>query len=120
MTWQYQQSTGQLQHDGVPAGIGYSGHGVGLDAHSMEAVRAVGPIPCGLYKISAPYDDGHLGTIVMNLDPVGHDADGRSLFRMHGDNALQNFTASDGCIVMARDIRTTVANSGDQDLEVIA
>jgi hypothetical protein len=54
----------------------------------------------------------------MNLDPVdGTNTFGRSLFRIHGDNARHD--ASEGCIILGPSIRKLIAASGDHDLEVM-
>jgi hypothetical protein len=46
---------------------------------------------------------------------------GRSGFRIHGDNASANHTASDGCIIAGHAAdRTAIWNSGDHVLEVVA
>lgn len=122
MTYTYAQSTGKLTRDGVTVGWCYSGHGIGLNSHTKEAVHGVGPIPCGEWSIGPPKDPiDHLGPLAMPLTPKpGNNAHGRSAFFMHGDNAEANHTASDGCIIANHDIRLAVAESGDHDLEVIA
>ncbi len=120
MTWTYSQSTGRLSHDGLHVGDGYSGHGDGLNNPSMQSVQGVGPLPRGRYRIGGAYDDQHLGPCVMHLDPEpGTETHGRSLFRMHGDNAEANHTASDGCIIMGPSVRRAVASSPDRELEVV-
>ncbi len=53
----------------------------------------------------------------MNLDPVGHDALGRTDFRIHGDNV--NHDASHGCIILGPLIRRAIADSADKVLEVV-
>jgi hypothetical protein len=55
---------------------------------------------------------------VILLEPVGHNALGRSLFRIHGDNAQND--ASHGCVILPRNIRELIWNSGDRALTVIA
>jgi hypothetical protein len=120
MTWTYDQSTGDLNHDGVYEGRGYSGVGAGLNNGAMEAKDDVGPIPRGSWKIGPPHKGEHTGPTTMNLDPVGHDAHGRSLFRIHGDNKLNNRTASQGCIILGPAIRKEIAASGDTELVVVA
>lgn len=120
MTWLYHQKTGELLHDGVHVGAGYSGHGPGLNNPALEADPGIGPIPAGRWKIGPAHDSPHTGPLTMNLDPVGHDALGRTLFRMHGDSNTGNESASRGCPVMGRLIRQAVADSPDRDLEVIA
>lgn len=119
--WTYRQRNaagdGELDHDGVFEATSYSGKDEGRNNPAMEGVPSVGPIPRGLYHIDAARDGGHLGPVVMNLDPVGHDALGRTLFRMHGDNARHD--ASDGCIILGRTIREAIDASPDRDLMVI-
>ena len=125
MPFTYQQTTGRFSRDdGTLIGIGYSGHGAGLNNPAEEAVEGVGPIPAGPWTIGPAHQDGKLGPIVMNLDPVApFTAHGRSLFRIHGDNDLMNHTASDGCIVLSHAYRTQIAAAvagGDDSLTVIA
>ena len=124
MPFTYQQTTGRFSRNGATIGIGYSGHGPGLNNPAEEAVHGVGPIPAGPWTIGEAHEDGKLGPIVMNVDPVApFDAHGRTLFRIHGDNDLLNHTASDGCIILGptyrREIAAAVA-SGDNGLTVIA
>lgn len=99
----------------------YSGHGAGLNSPAMEAVADIGPIPAGQWRI-VRWDDHHddKGPIVAVLEPVGHDAHGRTGFLIHGDNALGNNSASHGCIVAGPAIRQTMRDSGDTDLLVIS
>lgn len=97
----------------------YSGRGEGLNNPEMEAVRGTGPIPRGRWRITHWGDDGKLGKIVAFLVPVGHNAHGRTLFRMHGDNSAANHTASDGCIIADRNLRVVLEATGDMDLEVV-
>ena len=53
----------------------------------------------------------------MNLDPVGHNAHGRTHFRIHGNNASND--ASEGCIVLPPAVRRLIAGSADNRLEVV-
>jgi len=116
----YYVSTGRLYVNNILAGVCYSGNGTGLNNPKLEADVGIGPIPVGTWSIGKPYDSDTLGPFVMNLDPVGFSAHGRSLFRMHGDNREVNHTGSHGCIVAARSIRQEVANCGATTLEVVA
>ncbi len=118
--WSYAQSTGELLHDDVFEGTGYSGTGEGRNNPSMQDVHGIGPIPVGTYIIGAAYDDvGGLGPCVMHLDPAeGTNTFGRSLFRIHGDNARHD--ASHGCIILGPQIRKMIAVSSDKRLTVIA
>lgn len=117
MTWTYRQSDGELLHDGEFIGTGYSGAGDGRNNPEMEAVPNEGPIPRGNYRIDSARYSERLGPIVMNLDPVGHDACGRSDFRIHGDDARHD--ASHGCIILGPSIRRLIDVSPDKDLVVI-
>lgn len=117
--WTYAQSTGELLKDGEFQGTGYSGAGEGRNNPGMQRVPKVGPIPQGGYEIGPAYHDPHLGPIVMHLDPLpSTDEFGRSLFRIHGDNARH--TASEGCIILGPAIRADIAASSDKLLTVIA
>ncbi len=115
--WTYRQSDGELLHNGEFVGTGYSGRADGRNNPDMEAVPNEGPIPRGRYRIDGARFSEHLGPIVMNLDPVAHDACGRSEFRIHGDSA--NHDASHGCVILGPSIRRLIADSPDRALEVI-
>jgi hypothetical protein len=121
MTWTWSQSTGELRFAGRVVARGYSGAGhtraEGRNNPDMEAVQAKGPIPRGLWRIGRAYKHDNLGPICMNLDPVDHDALGRTLFRIHGNNRADD--ASHGCIILDRPTRTMIAMSADRLLEVV-
>jgi hypothetical protein len=121
MVWRYNQQSGQLFHDNQSVGTGYysgSNAGGGRNNGALEAQDSVGPIPRGRYLIGPAYDNsGSTGPITMNLTPVGHNARGRTLFRIHGNNKKDN--ASEGCIILPPNVRQMIANSLDRDLEVI-
>jgi hypothetical protein len=53
----------------------------------------------------------------MDLTPVGHTALGRSQFLIHGDNVRHD--ASQGCIILPRDIRDQISNSRDNQINVV-
>jgi hypothetical protein len=121
MTFTYRQHDGELTHDGAFVGNGYSGHGEGRNNPAMQGVPRVGPIPVGRYRIGQAYPHPRLGPCVMNLDPLpGTDTLGRSLFRIHGDNARHD--ASEGCIILGPAIRRQVSETrdcGEDILEVV-
>lgn len=115
--WTYAQTSGELCHDGEFVGTGYSGTGRGRNSPEMESTPGVGPLPAGRYHIGPSYNDPHLGPCVMHLDPEpGTTTFGRSLFRIHGDNARHD--ASHGCIILGPLIRHAIAASADHDLTV--
>jgi Tlde1 domain len=111
----YSQSTGSLTGlPGSPTVAGYSGTGAGRNNPAMQAVANVGPIPQGVYEIGLPYYDGHLGPKVMALTPQpGTETFGRSLFRIHGNNAVND--ASHGCIILPPWIRDQIGALPDAD-----
>ena len=120
MPWTYSQSTGQLHHNGVLIGTGYSGAGLlpinGRNNPAMQNIANQGPIPTGQYQIGPSYNHPHKGPTVMNLTPVGHNALGRSGFMIHGNNIQNN--ASQGCIILGPAIRQQIAASTDHTLVV--
>ena len=128
LDWLYQQSTGQLSYQppdsaggGPPQPIatGYSGNGLGLNNPDRQNERDVGPIPRGTYSIGQQYNNPRTGPATMNLDPtLGTDTLGRNAFRIHGDNSRGDQSASHGCIVLPRNIRDQINNSGDTALRV--
>lgn len=115
----YDQKTGGLSIRNTSVGTGYSGHGVGLDNPDKEDMQNIGPIPRGEWKVMR-WDDHHgdKGPEVAVLEPVGHDAHGRSAFLIHGDNSDANHTASHGCIIASRAIRDALRASGETELKV--
>lgn len=126
MTWQWDQSAGELRRDGKLISRGYSGAGRGKNNPSLQGVQGVGPIPAGRWKIGAPYNSANVGPYVLPLDAVDarpgddkHAPTGRSAFRIHGDSIKAPGTASRGCIILPRAIRELIWKSGDRDLEVV-
>lgn len=120
--WKYDQSTGALSKDGQFFTTAYSGKGrklhEGRNNPDMEHVVATGPIPRGRWTIGAPYDSKNVGPYALPLTPDGHDAHGRSAFRIHGNNAAND--ASHGCIIISpRSLREHIWNSRDHTLEVV-
>jgi hypothetical protein len=109
----YEQSTGLLLDPGSKLlGHGYAGHGAGINNPQLESVQSTGPLPRGRYVIGAPYHNPKTGRVTMNLDPEpANEMFGRSAFRLHGDNALMNRSASEGCIVMPLGVRLAVAQA---------
>lgn len=120
--WTYCQASGALTHDGAMAGVGYSGAPpLGKNNPSMQDTRDVGPIPQGLYTVGDPFDTEAHGPHVMRLTPDStNQMFGRSGFLIHGDSIARPGFASEGCIIMARDVRNAVSSSTDKRLTVTA
>ena len=124
MSFEYQQSTGILTHDGEEMATGYAGCGEGLNNPAMQDVHKVGPLPQGLYTILPPCTDPKVGIIAMRLIPdPANEMYGRADFFCHGDNEAMNHTASEGCMVMPHNTRVAIGTAvvdGDDQLTVIA
>lgn len=122
--WEYSQSTGQLTHvdkqtgERTRAGTGQSGNGVGLYNPDMQNKPFVGPIPQGTYDIGRATTTK--GPLTLPLTPrQGTDTFVRDLFRIHGDNSCGCQSASKGCIILPRNIRERINNSGVRKLKVV-
>lgn len=120
--WTFSQTTGVITHNEIAIGRGYSGRGEGVRNPAMQNVPMVGPCPQGIYTIGNAATDPHLGPVAMRLQPAANNQMfGRSGFFIHGDNANLNHTASEGCIILERNIRTGIAAAvlqGDNTLHV--
>jgi hypothetical protein len=117
--WQYSQRTGQLTWNNQTVATGYSGQGIGLNNPETQQMRNVGPIPRGQYRIGAAHAHPTKGPVTMRLDPVGHNALGRSHFLIHGDSRQHPGTASEGCIVLNAEARRRISTSNDVMLNVV-
>lgn len=114
----YSQAAGVLSQDGSQMGVGYSGHGAGLNNSAMQTVPDVGPVPQGLYSIGPWHDAVHLGPCVALLTPIDQDAFGRTAIFVHGDDSAMDHGASHGCIILGPTIRRAMRASGDTSLTV--
>jgi len=114
----YAQATGKFTLDGKELTTGYSGHGEGKNNPAMENVRGVGPIPAGLWRISKPREYKEMKDC-FDLEPIGHDAHGRTEFLIHGDSKTHPGSRSIGCIVLDQPTREKIAESGITLLRVV-
>lgn len=119
---QWDQSAGEMRLDGQVIGRGYAGRGRGINNPAMQAVKATGPLPQGIYRLTDLRLSGATtGAYTIVLVPErGTNTFGRSEFRIHGDNAKLDRSASHGCIILPRNQRELVWKSGAPLLEVIA
>jgi hypothetical protein len=122
LMWSYSQSTGAfVSPAGTQVGTGYSGNGAGLNNPLKQDVEGVGPIPQGVWTIGGFFDDQEKGPIVAHLTPAdGTETFGRSGFMVHGDNQAMDRSASEGCIILPRAVRSMVMASDDRALTVTA
>lgn len=125
--WIYAQTTGELTNDaGVIVGSGYSGgdqgaHPEAVNNPDMQNLRDIGPIPQGVYTIGSAVDGQRTGPVSLPLTPdPANEMFGRAGFYIHGDRIghVGEQLASDGCIILARDLRELIVASGDTDLTV--
>ena len=115
----YQKSGKLISNDGTLMCVGYSGHGEGKNNPDMQSVKAIGPIPRGVYIIGGAYDSKKTGTLTIMLIPnFNNEMFGRGDFRIHGDSIKEPGTASHGCIIAPRNIRETIINGIDKKLIV--
>lgn len=119
--WTYSQSTGHLSRDGVYVATGYAGHPPHVNDPNAQNASNVGPLPQGAYTIGAAFWSAHLGPLAMYLDPdKSNEMFGRGGFYIHGDSIQYPGFASNGCIVMAHEIRAQISTNKDKQLTVTA
>lgn len=118
MSWEYNQRTGVLTHNGVFFAKGYSGVGSGENNPAMEQDKGIGPIPKGYYRIAGSHNSVTEVTII--LQPVlGTNTFGRDNFRIHGGKKSGAHTASKGCIIIdGVALRRRIVGSSDAILVV--
>lgn len=128
----YEISTGRYRHGAKILGTGYAGYddgdgipepGEGKNDPTKQAVRAVGPIPVGRYRIHRPFKHPTAGPFTMRLEPLpGTDTKGRAGFLIHGDRSDLPGAASHGCIILPRAVREAIwalCLAGDDVVEVV-
>ncbi len=118
VTCYYYQTTGAFTCGNDSSGnlvvnlTGYSGIDQGLNDPAMQYTTNIGPIPWGVYTIGTAVQGTHMGPYALPLspfpgtntwDPVAKR--NRTGFYVHADNADQNHSASNGCIVTPRGVR---------------
>lgn len=115
--WRYEQSTGRLWH---LVATGYSGKEEAKNQPGLDAVKNRGPIPAGKWQMVSVFDHASKGPICIRLEPYRDtDAHGRSGFLIHGDSVKEPGTASEGCIILPREVRKAIWASADRELEVV-
>lgn len=126
MSWTYEQNTGRLlDPNGVFVAKGYAGGNCGhnpeaVNNHAMQSVHNVGPLPVGKYTLGEVIQESHLGPWAIPLIPdPANEMFGRGHFFMHGDMIGHPGAGSEGCIIMARQVRIAVAASSDRQIYVV-
>jgi hypothetical protein len=124
--WYFEQSTGKIfSPEGNYVTSAYSGgdagkHPEGINNPAMQAIPNIGVIPEGCYTVGEPVDHTHLGPFAMPLTPDdSNEMFGRSGFYCHGDNFQMNHSASDGCIIAAKSVRSIIWDSAVHRIKVV-
>lgn len=124
MSYTFNQSTGELTDpSGAVVATGYAGGNCGKNPEGrnnpdMQAVKCIGPLPEGWYDLGEPVAQSHLGPFAIPLIPdPANDMMGRGDFYLHGDTTPSG-NASEGCVIMPRNIREAVKASGER-LQVV-
>ncbi|MBE1426911.1 MAG: DUF2778 domain-containing protein [Proteobacteria bacterium] len=119
MPWIYDQQSGRITGPGGEEYQGYSGHPPHRNQPASENIVNEGPIPRGSWRIDSELrNSAQTGQMILLLNPVGHTAHGRRSFQIHGDSARRPGLASSGCIVLPRNARIAISQSGDTSLIV--
>lgn len=107
--------------EGQTVGFGYSGSPEGKNDPTKQDIPFVGPIPIGRYTIEQPRDTVTHGPYALPLVPdPSNQMFGRDSFLIHGDSKSVPGSASEGCIILARDVREFIWKSCDLQLEVVS
>ncbi len=117
----YEQSSGNLlDNNGKLLTSGYSGKDKCKNDPKSQNIKNFGPIPQGNYTIGKSYDSPHTGGLTLPLTPdKNNKMFRRSAFCIHGDNIGDPGTASNGCIIINRNIRKFIDDNNDKILVVI-
>jgi hypothetical protein len=126
MTWTYIQASGKLlDPSGKYVITGYAGGNCGKNPEGInnpdkQDVACVGPLPKGSYSLNPPQDSQKLGPYAIALTPnTKNQMFGRSGFFIHGDSIKTPRGASEGCIILPRNIRQQIYDSGDHAIVVV-
>ena len=118
--WTYSQATGELRHNGLTLGFGFSGYEDGINVPAMQDLPGIGPIPRGRWlMLDPPENSPTLGPYAFRLTPDPKTPTfGRSAFWCHGRSIKTPFDSSRGCLALQRDLRLKMWESGDRELLV--
>ena len=117
----FHQRSGRLYAGAQLLATGYAGQGAGKNNPDRQDIRNEGPLPRGIYAISAAFAHPQKGPLCMRLTPAGtNEMFGRAGFLIHGDSIAHPGTASQGCLILPCPARRAIAESPDRILEVVA
>lgn len=119
----YTQSTGLLIDKGGVLGHTfqcYSGAGVGKNNPALQAIKNVGPLPCGIYDIGELLLESEHGPYAIRLLPRPENKMfGRAGFMLHGDSIEHPGCASEGCICLSPKASRQIVYESKQSIEVV-
>ncbi len=129
MPWKYDQAAGTFTDPtGTLQGKGYSGHPPHTNDPAAEGLESKGPIPKGnWYAVGVEEHTTEHGPFVVVLRPdlntlqkvvaLGREP---STFRIHGERvAPPPGLASEGCIILDRQMRELFWANIDHDIQVV-
>jgi hypothetical protein len=126
MPWIFEQSTGRLYNpSGGLVATGYAGGNCGKNKEGVNNPDAqdqpsIGPLPCGFYTFAEPVPQSRLGPFAIPLTPDDSNVMfGRGSFYIHGDSLANPGSASEGCVIMPRNVRNDMWSSDDHRLQVV-
>jgi hypothetical protein len=124
MAWTYEQASGRFSNpDGFLVAVGYSGHPPeGKNNPALQDVHNVGPIPQGKWQaVELITDSATHGPYAIRLEAYPETQTfGRSGFMIHGDSIAEPGFASDGCLILSRDVRELFWKNADHDVTVVS
>jgi len=125
--WKFEISSGKVFDPvGTLAGLGYAGGNKGQDPAGVnnpadESLKDIGPLPEGRYAFGEPVEHSQLGPFAIPLIPdPGNEMYGRGSFYIHGDTADLDHSASEGCLILARNVREEMWASPDHLIQVVS
>lgn len=123
--WVYVQRTGIMYSDAAgpaqPLARGYSGWGSSENNPDAQCDEKHGPLPRGVYTLTAPVEFNHMPDCLRLVPDAGNDMCHRSGFLIHDGvwNGPHGQTSL-GCICVPHAARLTMWGSGDHTLKVVA
>lgn len=122
MAWTYEQSTGKFTDpNGKLQAKGYSGQPPHVNNPDSQFLHDFGPIPEGYWQAVEMLPESSHGPFAIRLEPYPNtNTFGRSGFFIHGERLQPPVGfASEGCMILSRDIREMFWQSSDHDVLVV-
>ncbi|WP_428945213.1 tlde1 domain-containing protein [Pantoea sp. FN060301] len=119
MTWIYNVNKNAFYHnEKFEFYASYAGAPGYKNDSKYECIKDKGPLPRGKYRIvGAPFTHPKAGPFTLRLEPLpGNNMCGRAGFLIHGDSKRDPGTASNGCIILNRDLRKVIWDSLDKEV----